>query len=188
MHGPELATIVFADSFRQRKPFRALQLAPGTWGGPDGGAAFLEDVLQVTGASWVLWNTFSLFSRVSCTHSILFRAASVRMCGQCWSRQPGFLDEEALLRGRRYRASPGPRGNHLESPLCLEPRQDASCSVRGAGRSHRNSRPSGTAPRGLPPSLAWTSILLRPTAIPRQETRISSAPGQSNLAVPSVQE
>lgn len=142
---------------------------------------------QVTGASWILWSTFSLFSQVSCTHSILFRAASVRMCGQCWSRQPGFLDKEVLLRGRRYRASPGPRGNQLETPLCLEPRQDASCSVRGTGRSHRNSRPSGTAPRGLPPSLAWTSISLRPTAIPRQETRISSAPGQSNLAVPSVQ-
>lgn len=103
---------------------------------------------QVTGASWILWSTFSLFSQVSCTHSILFRAASVRMCGQCWSRQPGFLDKEVLLRGRRYRASPGPRGNQLETPLCLEPRQDASCSVRGTGRSHRNSRPSGTAPRG----------------------------------------
>lgn len=51
MHGPELATIVFADYFRQHKLFRALQLAPGTWGGPDGGAAFLEDVHHVTGAS-----------------------------------------------------------------------------------------------------------------------------------------
>ena len=56
---------------------------------------------RVTGASWILWSTFSLFSQVSCTHSILFRAASVRMRGQCWSCQPGFLDEEEHLWGRR---------------------------------------------------------------------------------------
>lgn len=70
MHGPELTTIVSADYFRHHELFRALQLALGVWGGPDGWAAFLEDA-QAPGHRSVLDSVEHLFVIfISLSHSL----------------------------------------------------------------------------------------------------------------------